>query len=351
MATPSEIQKKDSHKSYIDGQQHSPLPAVAGQITFRIGNICKVAMFCALSLLSQQASASEPDAPDLSGTDYYLDATDGSDANDGKSRASAWRTLSHANQRIFQPGDRLLLRSGQTFEGKLVLDSHDSGDLSSPVTISRYYDNENDPLPIIDAKRNIAGVHISNASHIIVENLEITADGGWAQDGQGNTLRAGVYVSVDEGKKADTILLSGLNIHDIFPRVGADSEGCNDTTHKGYGIFVKGYKKWSDPDAETFPAENVTIKNCTIETTGHTGIRGLRVDGLSVSGNELRNIGGPGIQPSSCNDVYVGSNTTDGTGAITDSRMHGRGSGIWPWSSENVLIEHNVFKGARGRHR
>ena len=45
----------------------------------------------------------------------------------------------------------------------------------------------------------------------------------------------------------------------------------------------------------------------------------------------------------------VRGNITDHTGSSIDPRMHARGSGIWPWTCKNVLIERNSFMHARGK--
>jgi hypothetical protein len=48
-------------------------------------------------------------------------------------------------------------------------------------------------------------------------------------------------------------------------------------------------------------------------------------------------------------DLVVRGNTVDGSGSDMDPRMHMRGSGIWPWGCNRVLIEKNTFMHARGK--
>ena len=64
----------------------------------------------------------------------------------------------------------------------------------------------------------------------------------------------------------------------------------------------------------------------------------------------MRNIGGPGMVPGRCKNVLVRGNVVDYSGSSADSRMHARGSGIWPWTCNNVLIEKNKFMHARGKN-
>src|SRR5688500_3369375 len=45
---------------------------------------------------------------------FYVSPS-GNDANDGRSPATAWRTIDRANGRNWNPGDALLFEGGQTF--------------------------------------------------------------------------------------------------------------------------------------------------------------------------------------------------------------------------------------------
>ncbi len=47
----------------------------------------------------------------------YVDATGGSDANNGLSPSSAWKTIDRVNAPTFAPGDSILFKRGETFKG------------------------------------------------------------------------------------------------------------------------------------------------------------------------------------------------------------------------------------------
>jgi hypothetical protein len=270
-------------------------------------------------------------------TTYYLDADGGSDLNTGTSPAQAWRTLAHVNTRTFLPGDQILLQKGDTFPGKILIDGN-SGAEGNPIIIASYGEGSK---PVINASGYIAGVHIRDAEHVEVSDLEITANGGVMVDGSPETERYGVYANATTGNAVRHVSFRNLHIHDIFPSAGKPSEGANPTTHFGYGVFLSGQ---SDGQSAHF-----LIENCTIERTGHRGIHLLRVNFASVIDNVMTDIGGPAIQPSRCDDVVVRGNVVTRSGSYVDTRMHGRGSGIWPWTCQRVLIEKNTFSGARGR--
>ena len=51
--------------------------------------------------------------------DYFVHPTKGDDNNSGLSKDQALKTLDQASKIDFQPGDRLLLASGETFKHSL----------------------------------------------------------------------------------------------------------------------------------------------------------------------------------------------------------------------------------------
>lgn len=51
---------------------------------------------------------------------YYI-AADGNDAADGKTTTTPWKTLNKVNGQVFNTGDSLLFRRGDTFNGKLLV--------------------------------------------------------------------------------------------------------------------------------------------------------------------------------------------------------------------------------------
>jgi hypothetical protein len=289
---------------------------------------------------------------------YYLDADGGSDSNSGTSPAVAWQTLAHASKQTFQPGDQILLQRGDTFVGTLLLDD-ESGTAVAPIIVGSYGTGD---LPVINAAGYLAGVHIRDVAYIEVQDIEITADGGTVMDGSAGLgenhewnaakARYGVYVNGITGTLVAHVTLRNLYIHDIFPTSDRNSEGANPTTYWGYGIKFSGSSLPSDAngfkDADGLSA-HFLVENCTIERTGHRGIHALRVHFLNIIDNVLTDIGGPGIQPSLCDDMVVRGNVVTRPGSYVDTRMHGRGSGIWPWGCERILIEKNTFRGARGR--
>jgi hypothetical protein len=144
-------------------------------------------------------------------TDYYLDSRRGDDSKSGKSKVAAWRSLEKANAADFKPGDRLLLKCGSRFAGGLKLKL--KGEAGNPIIIESYGEG---PVPFIDAKGYLAGIQLIGSHHVVVKDLEITADGGKTTDGSNAGLRFGVFV---QGKYGSTshITLENLTINKIYP--------------------------------------------------------------------------------------------------------------------------------------
>ena len=109
---------------------------------------------------------------------YFVDSAEGNDANTGLTREQAWRTLERASEREYGPEDQLRFKRGCTFRGALELRAQ--GACESPVAVASYGEG---PLPIIDAEGYRAAVHLKSCRHAVVQDLEITADGGDLVDG------------------------------------------------------------------------------------------------------------------------------------------------------------------------
>ena len=118
---------------------------------------------------------------------YYISQSSGSDAGDGTSPATAWKTLSKAS-REYTAGDKILLKCGDTWNEELR--PLGEGTAMTPITISSYGDG---PRPIID-RQDATGKNIDNVC-IRLKNIagyKIT-DIEFARFGRG------VFVDFDKG--------------------------------------------------------------------------------------------------------------------------------------------------------
>lgn len=79
-------------------------------------------------------------------TQYYVDATNGLDTNDGLTPATAWQTLSRVNTESLLQGDTVSLLCGESWSGGIS--SLESGSAILPITINSYgtCDSSNEPI-------------------------------------------------------------------------------------------------------------------------------------------------------------------------------------------------------------
>ncbi len=86
-----------------------------------------VAVVCALAGMAGAAT-------------YYVDATGGSDGNDGITPATAWKTMAKVNGSSFAAGDQILFKRGEVWNESLAPPS--SGTSGNPIRFDAYGSGE-----------------------------------------------------------------------------------------------------------------------------------------------------------------------------------------------------------------
>lgn len=81
---------------------------------------------------------------------FYVDSITGDDANKGSSPTEAWKSLDKLNQQVFEPGDRILFKSGTEYVGQF--EPKGSGSEGKPVMVDKYGDGGN--LSCMETVRN-----------------------------------------------------------------------------------------------------------------------------------------------------------------------------------------------------
>jgi hypothetical protein len=291
----------------------------------------------------------------FAGRGYYFNSETGKNANDG-TRVNPFRDLSVIEQLKINPGDSVLLTAGNTFYGSVKL-SNTKGTKESPIYISTYNSQDvswqTQQVAVIDARSQYAGIHLQNCRYIKVENIMIQANAGGMMrtNDTENDMRCGIFVTVNKPGIYGNITLLNLVVKDIFyespgfTRSKNEVKTPNGTQRYGWGIrFINNTR-----DAQM---EDLIVQNCIIQNVAHTGIKFTgsvkSIRNIKVANCVISNCGGPGIQMSGVENGYVVSNTVNRSGCNDDTRKWGRGSGLWTWSTSNVLIEKNKFLNANG---
>lgn len=281
---------------------------------------------------------------------YYVNAVSGHDNNDGLSQETAFKTLFRIAEIDFVPGDCICLEGGQTFRGTLEL-KNVYGTKRKPVTICSVGHGR----AVIDAAGYPNGILVYECSNIDIHGLAIRADGGGmirAED-KNAAMRCGIFITAEKPGIYSGIKVSDIEINDIyfedkgFVRDQNDVNSPNGTGKYGWGIrtisSVKGVS-----------IKDITIEDCSVTNVSHSGIRFTGkyntsyIENVRVAGNDVHNVGGPGIQFSSVKNGYAAYNVINTSGCTGDSRNWGRGSCLWTWGSSDFIIEHNQFLNADG---
>jgi hypothetical protein len=101
-------------------------------------------------------------------TKYYVDSTAACPGSG--TQASPWCDFTVVNSKVFQPGDQVLLKSGDTFTTPMVLSG--SGTSSSYITVAPYGSGA---APIINGNGNLnfVAIDLNNDSYVDVQGLSI----------------------------------------------------------------------------------------------------------------------------------------------------------------------------------
>lgn len=273
---------------------------------------------------------------------FYLSASTGHDDNDGLSPSTAWQTLSKANSLSLLPGDSLLFRAGDIFPGQLSI-RNESGSEAAPILISQYGEGDK---PILDGIGYESSIHIQNSGHIELSHLSIKNDGGPPQAGESTKLRQGIYIenTFSDGTIFDQYYLHDLTFENIYPTdqiTDDDQTGVN-----AYAIKTSG--SWGD-DINPTRFNDFRIENCFFTRIGRHAVLLTAINNLDIRNNLFEQVGGAGmVIGNNSSNILVEKNTTNYTGSSLDSRMAGRGSGIWAFRTKNLVVQHNKFMHARG---
>ena len=216
---------------------------------------------------------------------YYVDATTGSDGDDGLSEVNAWETISKVNGESFSAGDSILFNKGDTWREQLTIP--DSGSDGSPITFGAYGTGDN---PII----NGADIVSTWSSTLTVgeyitddfEDGDVTSDPTWSvtESGTGTVVVGTNYEQIND-YGVQLAAPQNADVASIFHDWG-------DTVSEAWaGCY---FKLKSDPsddgnDSSTFfslmqsTSNNVNIAVRSIGGTNTIEVQYIRLDSGSTS--------------------------------------------------------------------
>lgn len=185
--------------------------------------------------------------------DFYISSSGGSDFNDGFSEAAAFKDFeSLAPYLPLLPGERILLKAGDTFTEELNL--RGKGTAGSLVELTSFGEGPNPVIRRQDLTDDI-GVVWNNASFARVSNIDV------------EHAKLGIYLRyewTDAGSRDVTI--ENSNFRDMTDPT-LDPSAHNFEYAWSDAIFVGG-QAWNQSEFST-RLENLTIRNVTAENTAH----------------------------------------------------------------------------------
>jgi hypothetical protein len=222
---------------------------------------------------------------------FYLSAS-GNDEASGRTPERAWKTLERANRAVFEPGDALLLRSGDVFRGQLT--PRGSGAENRPITLGRYGTGR---LPVVDMGAAAgAAVKLEDQSWWTIREIEVTS--GAAADPARGRQGIGLHAT-GEGALHDIAVLH-CHIHDLWGTLMGT--GPYDQYFSS-AVFVGG--SWEGRGAKGW-AHDVLVEGNRIERVDRCGIIALNCRrGFVARRNRIENLGGDAIVPIGCDGTLV----------------------------------------------
>ena len=236
---------------------------------------------------------------------FYV-STAGNDHNDGRTPATAWKTITKVDQTTFQAGGVVLFQGGDTFPGNLRFSS--GGTATAPITLSSYGNGR----ATITAGAG-SGVTVQNAGGFEIKNLDFvgsvnnhTNGISFDNDLPGNVKLPHVYI--------DHVDISGFGANGIDVLGDAGQDGYTDvrityvTSHNNglAGVYIEGQV----PRASN---SNVYIGHCQAYDD-------------NLGGLEIADTDGGTIERSVAHDNAAGI---------------GHEVGIWTYDSNNITIQYN----------
>ena len=347
----------------------------------------------------------------VAGRDYYVSDSCGNDNNSGTSCEQPFKSLAKINDIKLQPGDRVLLKRGDTWNGQaLRIKSGSAGSAQAPIEIKPY--GEGNARPVINANgqgrwyqdyhasielhRNQAeissAVLLKDVSYLEISGLEVTNDREMNPDADPKEFNDGLALDrtgiagIAEDGPMRHIVVSDMYVHDVDGNI-YDKHLAN-----GGIYFIAHYPQSGKPataEEEIARFDDLQILNNRVEdvsrwgiAAGYTAYQNLidqPQDGpipdeliakygssrVVVRGNYVRDTGGDAITTMYCDRPLIEYNVSEGAAKFINDSDYlypyniegpqesdwGRvAAAIWPWRCKNAVFQYNEAYNTRNAY-
>lgn len=268
-------------------------------------------------------------------TNYYVNSVSGNDSNNGTNDSKPWKSLWKVNHHIFKPGDKILFAAGTSYKGQLV--PKGLGKKGKVIQIDKYGNGKNPAIHGEGWKDYTLLLH--NVAYWEVRNLEITNLGK-----ERKARRRGVVISAEDFGDCHHIVLEGLEIHDVNGVLEKKKGGGSGILWVNKGEKVKtrfidlqilnNYIHHCDRNA-------INSHGYSQRTKWHPSLE------VVIRGNLIENVPGDGIVPIGCDGALIEYNVI--RKGLDVMPVGDAAAGIWPWSSDNTLIQFNEVSDHRAK--
>lgn len=226
-------------------------------------------------------------------SNYYIDSIDGNDNNNGRSPATAWKSIDKVNSTVFQPGDSILFKANCSWTGQLS--PKGSGNSEKQISIGMYGYNSLPRnvrnKPHLEGNGVYATVFLKDVEYWTISNLNVSNHISTTDI----ALRCGICVMAKATGITHRIIIQDCEVHhvdgDFRRRVGMYKNAAIRVTYPGrstgenrydeiliqrnyvYDVSTIGIYVVSEEDGhlEIFYT-NVKVTNNTVIRTGADGM-------------------------------------------------------------------------------
>jgi hypothetical protein len=268
---------------------------------------------------------------------FYV-ANNGNDNNDGMSRDTPWASLSRVHERTYAPGDCILFRRGDKWNGRLTPSGN--GISGQPIILSAYGDGAH---PLIDGgdfssgdERLMGVITLTQASHWIIDGFELTA---W---GTTQNFRSGIAIKNDGGSTSGGLVIRNNYIHDVMGGYRAADSNIPGRWTAGINVWARDGGLTQGTLIENNVIEDVV--GCGVQVWGPDAIGGVvdwskLAENVTIRGNRVFGCACDNILYIGCRDPLVELNHSGFSG------LHGRFpssiAGLWGTRSDGGVQQYN----------
>ncbi|WP_342409697.1 stalk domain-containing protein [Paenibacillus sp. FSL R10-2778] len=203
--------------------------------------------------------------------DYYL-SNNGDDHADGRTPATAWKSISKINEYVFMPGSTIYLDANSVWNEQIRL--RGNGEEGNPITLTKYNTTDPNQRPVINGGGTASSpsgislngtIELYDVNYWVVSGIEVTNIGNAAGDGRSGIAVMSRISKLGQGQfniqdYADA-RMQGIVIRDNYVHDVNGLHQANGASKVSGGIIINGYVDILVEGNKTLRCDNEGIRN------------------------------------------------------------------------------------------